>query len=1042
MRNCAASSLIALLAIASAHFALAGPLPPINLRVEYRVNPLGVDVENIRFSWVLDHTVRGSSQIGFQLIVVQDSISANPPFVVWDSDRISGPQQSSVIYEGQKLHSDTSYFWKVRYWDQLNSTSEFSEWASFDTGLFSPADWQGAQWLDGESGNQLRTTFSASSDADVTRARAYIASPGYYELRLNGDRVGDYVLGAFTTFEKRILYDTYDVTSMIREGKNALAISLGHGWYSEPSIALGGRTVILTVIIQFADGTQQIVISNNGTSPVSYQTTLPRVRDNKVVNVSTKVTSGVWKQIIGPIVQDNIYLGEVYDSRLETPAWDLPSYNDSTWHVIANTTTIQSQLSAQLIPPIRKIDEYTPISISEPGPGIFVFDFGQNLAGLSRLRISSFGPRVSGTNVTMQHSEMLDERGFVQNLYWNSPMIANYILDGRSSEILYEPKFTYFAFRYIQLTGYPGVPPLDCVRSYFVHTDVEEVSEIVFSDPLLNQIQHITRFAALSNFQNIPTDCPQRERRGWLGDAQLSSETDIHNFFMAPAYAKFLQDIRDTQETLMPQVNGSLPDCAPFYDHGSDNSDPAWGAAYTLLYHAMYKYYGDTRILLDHYDGVKTYLLSRISQLDANTGLLTYSLYGDWCPPNEPSQQPYCDSPSALVSSFYFATETELFSQIAGLLGYADDQAFFSKYSQATKEAFQAKFYDPTNKIYADGTLRLQTAIALAFTLGVVPQEDQAAVADNLVKDIMTTWNGHLSTGIVGTRFLFPVLTSLGRSDIALLINQQTTFPSFGYMVQNDATTLWEEWEGDKHTAIGSLNHIMFGSQSAWYYQGLGGITMSDTAIAYSEVVLAPFIASVNLSHVSTTLGTIRGPIELDWAKYPSGGDCFLVNEGETLSLNLPAPVTVANVTFASFGTPTGTCGNFSVGSCDAANSQQVMSFECLGRSTCSVPVTDTFFGDPCVGTIKYLFVEFKLTHQLLYSVKASVPVNTVATLYLPQLNKADLDVVISEGDSIIWENGKFSPTVGISEGTQTGGNIVLQLGSGSYSFYALIPNQ
>jgi alpha-L-rhamnosidase len=484
----------------------------------------------------------------------------------WDSGKVATNQSTNVPYGGPRLTSITRYFWTVTYWDSSGQQSPTSDMAFFQTGLMDgEEDWVFADWLDGEKGNQLRTEFEI--DKPVSAAFLYIVGLGYYQARINGQQVGDHVLGPFTTFEYRLLYDAHDVTDLIRFGQNALSVTLGHGWYAQPSVKVGGRSLRCIMFIFFEGG---------GGFPV-------------------KSSKDSWKQTDGPIVVDDIYIGETYNASMETPGWDMPGYNDSHW---ANATALKTlptgSFSAHMMPHAKKVDTYSALNITQPGPGVFVFDFGQNMAGFCTLHLDQPGQR--GTNITLLHAEMMFENGFVQHRYSNSPELTVYIFSGDEDTIEFEPRFTYYGFRYVQITGFPGAPDHQSLVAHFVHTAVDEESSIVFSEDhnILNGAQHITRFASLSNFISIPTDCPQRERRGWLGDAQLSAEFTIHNFDMAASYTKFLRDINDTQLFVATENkgDGAVPDCVPWYHHGGLPSDPAWGVAYTLLTYWMYHYYG------------------------------------------------------------------------------------------------------------------------------------------------------------------------------------------------------------------------------------------------------------------------------------------------------------------------------------------------------------------------------------------------------------------------------------------------------------------
>jgi len=514
-----------------------GPLPPSGLRCEYLVHAMGVDVASPRLFWRLEHSERGARQTAYQVLVsTTPSVSAGDQ---WDSGKLASSQSTHVAYVGKPLESGTTYYWKVRYWDQDGSASPYSAVTRFDTGLFSDGDWK-ARWIRG--GNQLRKEFQLA--ANPRRARAYVSGIGYYELRLNGNKVGRHVLDpGFTAFDKRILYVTYDVTDHLRQGANAAAIMLGEGWYR-------GRAAILQIDVEMADGKKLVI-----------------------------TTDGSWKGAQGPILSDSIYNGEEYDARKETPGWDLPGYDDRAWAPVSLDDPPKGVLSAQLMPPIRVVGDIVPLRMTNPRPGAYVYDMGQNFSGWVRLRVK--GP--AGTVVRLRHAELLYEDGTlnVENLR-RARATDTYILRGDPEGEVYEPRFTYHGFRYVELSGFPGAPKLDTILGRVVHTDVAPSAGFASSKPILNQIQRLVFWGTKTNLHSIPTDCDQRdERMGWLADAHLASETAMLNFDMAAFYTNFLRSIRDSQD-----ATGAVPDVVPATRRGP--ADPAWGSAYPLL--ALYMY--------------------------------------------------------------------------------------------------------------------------------------------------------------------------------------------------------------------------------------------------------------------------------------------------------------------------------------------------------------------------------------------------------------------------------------------------------------------
>ncbi|MEW5901441.1 MAG: family 78 glycoside hydrolase catalytic domain, partial [Acidobacteriota bacterium] len=473
-------------------------LAPTGLRCEYLTNPLGVDVRNPRFAWVLEHGERGQSQTAYEILV--SSLPGAEKGDLWESGQVATANSTQVVYAGKPLESGRSYYWKVRYWDKDGRPSPFSQAARFDTGLFSREDWK-AKWIGGK--NQLRREFDLSGKP--VRARAYICGLGYYELRLNGRKVGRNVLDpAWTTFEKRVLYVTHDATDYLRAGRNAVAVMLGQGWFKSTAL-------LFRLEIELEGGKKVEVVSDEN-----------------------------WKTAPGPIVMDSVYNGETYDARLETRGWDMPDYGDGNWSAVQVLTGPKGVLSAQMMPPIRVTDTIVPLKMTNPKLGVHVFDMGQNFSGWAQLRVR--GPR--GTAVKMRFAELIYDTGMINTENLRGARAEDiYLLKGEGEEI-YEPRFTYHGFRYVELTGFPGVPAVNTIRGRVVHSAVEPSGSFGCSKPILNSLQRIIVWGQKSNLHSIPTDCCQRdERMGWMGDAQGTAEEAIYNFDMAAFYTNFLRDI-------------------------------------------------------------------------------------------------------------------------------------------------------------------------------------------------------------------------------------------------------------------------------------------------------------------------------------------------------------------------------------------------------------------------------------------------------------------------------------------------------------------
>ena len=785
-----------------------GPLAPVNLRCEYLTNPVGIDVRQPRFAWVDLHTARAQAQSAFQLMVASTpELLAQNKGDQWDTGKAASDDPTQVVYNGKPLESDHSYWWKVRYWDKDGVASEYSQAASFDVAFLSANEWRG-QWIGGAS--QLRQEFTLAEAP--RRARAYVCGLGYHELRINGAKIGNNFLDpGWTTFDKRDLYVTYDITANLHRGANAVGVRLGEGWCKS-------RVLIQQLEIELASGKH------------------------------VTVTSGpTWKAKNGPIVSDSVWDGEVYDARLETTGWDQPGFKDDGWAPAQIAKAPGGVLSAQMMPPIQDVDSMVPVALTNPRPGFYIYDMGQNFSGWVDLKVS--GPR--GAQVQLRFAELLYDTGMINRENIRGAKARDiYILRGDGEEC-YHPTFTYHGFRYVEVTGFPGTPSLDSIRGHVVHTAVKTTGSFVASKPLLNQIHKMIRWSDLTNLHSVPTDCPQRnERMGWMGDAQVSSEGVMLNFDMTAFYTNFLRDMRDDQG-----ADGTITDTVPYGGYGSRPADPAWGTAFPLITWYVYQQTGDRRIVQENYDGLKKYL----EDLDrrASGDVLSFSYYGDWVSTEK--------TPGAEVSDFYYYYDTLVMSKMAAAIGNSADADNYAKRAVVIKDAFNKEFFDPKTANYTNGT---QTANDLPLFLDMVPKEYRGKVAGNLVNNILYEHDTHLTTGLAGLRYLFPALTQVNQSSLAYDLVTQTTFPSWGYMLANGATTVWELWQNKVGPHMNSQNHHMMGSIDAWFYEGLGGINLDPEQPGYRHFRVEPQVTR-DLTSVSASVGTVRGEVTSSWSHEP-----------------------------------------------------------------------------------------------------------------------------------------------------------------------------
>lgn len=649
----------------------------------------------------------------------------------------------------------------------------------------------------------------------VKRARAYVAGLGYCELHLNGQRVGDRVLDpAYTSFGKRVLYSVYDVTGILKTGRNAVGAILGRGWFKE------SPRLLLQMNIEFEDGT-----------------------------CTSIVTDADWKRSDGPIREDSLYHGETYDARLEQPGWDLPGFDDSGWQEVQAAPSPTQTLSAQMIQPIRVVETLKAKSVTNLKEGVWVYDFGQNFSGWCRLQVKG----AAGTEVTVKHAEWLHDDGTVNQENLRSARATDkYILKGQGTEA-WEPRFTYHGFRYVQIEGFPGKPDLDTIEGRVVHTSFDTHGSFECSEPLINQIHSNSRWGYRTNWHSIPTDCPQRdERQGWMADGHMTADMGLYNFDVAPAYTKWLQDMQDAQRD-----DGAIPDTVP-HVWGSNPGDPMWASAYHFVAWDMYRHTGDRQLLARHYDGLKRYvdMLTR----EAGDGcIIGRNNYGDWVG--------VVDTPRDLISTGGFYRCAWLTARMAEILNKPDDAWGYDFLCRRIAKAFNAKFFNKETNNYGNGS---QYSNAWPLYLGIVPEDRRKVVVDNLIENIMVSHKGHLSTGFLGARYLLEVLCQEGHADVAYTIVTQKDYPGWGYMIANGATTIWELWVKATGNGMNSANHPAFGFVDGWFYRALAGINPDSERGGFERFDIKPFVVG-DLKEAKAEVDTVRGRVVSHWKRTGNG---------------------------------------------------------------------------------------------------------------------------------------------------------------------------
>jgi len=713
----------------------------------------------------------------------------------------------------------------------------------------------------------LRSEFSIKKK--VRRATAYVCGLGLAELYVNGQKAGDDVLSpAIAEYDKRAFYVTHEVTKQLRQGENAIGAILGNGRFYAPRVRVpaecrtfGYPKLRLQLKVEYTDGTTAQLASDE----------------------KWKLTTN------GPVRANNEFDGEVYDARMEMPGWCEPKFDDSSWQPVQLVQPGAPILSAQIGEPMRVMETIHPVAITNPKPGVFIYDLGQNLAGWCRLKVS--GP--AGTVVKLRHGEELNPDGSLYTANMRSAKAEDrYILKGKGTET-YEPRFTHHGFRFVEVTGFPGHPELDAIAGKVVHDALPKAGEFATSNPLLNQIYHNIYWGTRDNYRSMPTDMPRDERQGWMGDRQEVSKGETYFFNIAPLYAQWLTDINDAQ-----RADGSVPDvCPAFWPLYQDGV--VWASTYTIVPNMLYDQYGDVGVLQKHYYSLKhwTDYMAEFLQND----LMPRNTYADWCfPPRLKSEMsvinstdPKLTTDGKMISTAIFYHDLQLMARSARLLGKTGDAEHFEMVAEKIKAAFNQRYYHSDLGYYDNGT---QTACILPLAFGMVPEEFKAKVFAHLVEKISVESGNHLGTGLIGGHYLMRVLSDNGRPDLAYTIATQTTYPSWGYMISKGATTVWELWNGDTADAgMNARNIVMLiGDLNIWLHEYVAGIRPS--APGFKIIMIKPEPVG-ELTWARANYDSIRGPIGCEW--HQSFGKFELqvtIPANTTATVYLPAKA-VASVT-------------------------------------------------------------------------------------------------------------------------------------------------
>lgn len=829
---------------------LAAQVTVSNLRCEMLLNPLGIDVKQPRLSWQLQSNLRNVVQTSYQIIVSSSAQNLlQNKGDVWNSGAINSNQSLHVQYNGAELKRGKIYYWKVLI--QTNKGKAVAaQTAYFSTGLTTElwkAKWIGydkasawdsiTQWSR-LSARYLRKEFQ--STAAVKRATVYISGLGMYELYINGKKIGDQVLAPNPTdYRKTYFYNTHDVSSQIKAGNNAIATVLGNGRFftmrqnykTQKHNTFGFPKLLLQLEIEYINGTKKTVVSDES-----------------------------WKlNVDGPIRTNNEYDGEEYDATKEFIGWTIAGFNDNKWMQSELVEAPSGMMVAQMSEPMKVMKIIKPVSIKKTVSGKYILDMGQNFAGWIKLQ-NIKGKK--GEKVTLRFAESLQTNGevFVANL--RDAKVTNiYTLKGIANES-WQPSFVYNGFRYVEVSTFPGTPSLNQFEGKLVYDAIETTGSFQTANETVNRIYQNAWWGIASNYKGMPVDCPQRnERQPWLGDRTVGSQGESYMFNNATLYAKWMQDIEDSQTE-----EGSIPDVAPaFWNYYSD--DVTWPAAYIFISNNLYNQFGDITPIQKHYPSMKKWMMYMKSKYMKDY-IVTRDKYGDWCVPPESLELIHAKDTNRLtdgklIATAYYYKLLSYMQRFANITNNKEDATYYGLLSDSIRTAFQQTFYNPKLKQYSNNTV---TANLLPLYFGICPDSLRTAVFEKIRIKTHVENHGHISTGLIGSQWIMRGLTEYGYPDLAYIMASSKTYPSWGYMAENGATTIWELWNGNTaDPGMNSQNHVMLlGDLLTWFYENLAGIRTNKTDVAFKKIIMKPTIPA-GLDFVKASYNSFHGLIKSEW---------------------------------------------------------------------------------------------------------------------------------------------------------------------------------
>ncbi|NWG14776.1 MAG: family 78 glycoside hydrolase catalytic domain [Acidobacteria bacterium] len=817
------------------------------LRCEYKTDPIGLDVLKPRLSWQIQAPDRGVVQAAYQIRAAASAEDLRAGRrLLWDSGEVRSDSSIHVVYGGPALKSRQRVFWQVRVKDRKGRTSPWSEAAFWEMGLLEPSDWT-ARWIQpdlqedtkqSQPSPMLRREFALRKP--VREARAYITALGLYEAELNGRKIGNELFTpGWTSYDHHIQYQTYDVTPLLRQGANAVGVTLGDGWY-RGWLGFGGQrntygerlALLLEIRVTYQDGTSESIATDAG-----------------------------WKTAVGPILKSDIYNGETYDARLEKTGWSRAGFDDSSWKPVRVVDPPRARLVAPAGPPVLRIQEITPVRVFKTPAGDTVLDMGQNMVGWVQMKVQ--GP--AGAKVTLRHAEVLDKEG---NFYTENLRVAKqtdeYTLKGQGEEV-FEPHFTFHGFRFVAVAGYPDEVTPGRFKGIVIHSDITPAGTLECSEPMINQLQHNIQWGQKGNFLDVPTDCPQRdERLGWTGDAQVFAPTACFNADVAAFYTKWLKDVAADQKPTgaVPHV---IPNVLQRLNPTANSASAGWADAAVIVPWTVHLAYGDTRILEQQYPSMKAWIDYMAGKAGDSFFWNQDFTFGDWLAfATTRSDYPGATTDKDLIMQAYFARSTDVLRQAAIALGKTEDAVRYSELLSKIKKVFNEEFVTQNGRLSSN----TQTAYALALGFGLLPENLRARAAERLAADVRRF--KHITTGFLGAPLMCPVLTDWGYLDEAYMLLLRKEYPSWLYPITKGATTIWERWDGLKpdgtfqDKGMNSFNHYAYGAIGDWLYRVVAGLSIDSEKPGYKHVRIWPRPGG-GLTFARASHQSMYGPVSSGW---------------------------------------------------------------------------------------------------------------------------------------------------------------------------------